>query len=379
MKVLQFGKHFPPDIGGIESVIAVLTRSINALGVRSDVLCASTRNVTEIVKESGYTVMRIASWGKFASTAISPGLIWHFFKIHRQYDIVHVHMPDPLVIVSILLARPKARIVLHWHGDVDFTKFKWLGYLYKPLEKILIRRADKVIMATHSHYNFSINRDIFAEKFSIIPYALDPEFVAQAHDKQRGTESLMSNKNSTFKIFSVGRLIYYKGFDYLVESAKFLNEDYEIIIGGSGPLRESLEIKIQSMGLQNKVRLIGRLTDSELLEAHRGCDVFCLPSISQGEMFGMVQLEAMCFGKPVVSTLIPNSGVAEVNINAETGLVVPIRDSRALAEAFMRLRNDTNLREIMSQKARRRAHEVYGNDIIIPQLISLYQELLVSK
>jgi rhamnosyl/mannosyltransferase len=372
MKVLQFGKHFPPDLGGIESVIKIITCGLNQAGVRTDVLCANTRNLTLTDSIQGFTVTRVASWGKFASTALAPKLIWWFAKVHKQYDIIHVHMPDPLAIMAILIVQPKAHVVLHWHGDVDFAKFKWLGRIYKPFNRLLIRRADKVIVATQAHLHGSADRDLFADKAALIPFPLDPDFAERAKDRLRHH----NRTDGRFRVFAVGRLIYYKGFEYLIECARYLPHDCEVVIGGDGPLREILQQQIQRLGVGDRVRLAGRLSDDDLLQAYANCDAFCLPSISRGEMFGMVQIEAMCLGKPIVATRIPNSGVTEVNIDGVTGLVVPVMDSRALADALLRLKNDPAMRYRMSEQASERARTVYGSHAVIPQLISLYQNLL---
>jgi glycosyltransferase involved in cell wall biosynthesis len=372
MRILQFGKHYFPDLGGIESVIRIVTAGLNARGVPTDVLCASTNRETEVRQELGYTVTRVASYGKWASTAISPQLVRRFGQVHRTYDVIHVHMPDPLAIIAILLYRPRAKIVLHWHGDVDFDKFPWLGKLYRPLDRALARRADQVIVATRAHLEHSANRELFKGKATLIPFPLDPAF---AHRARRTTSEPQSGY-PRFKVFAVGRLIYYKGFEYLVEAARDLPEDCEVVIGGDGPLRVPLQRKIDALGLQTRVTLAGRLSDEQLLEAYASCDVFCLPSVSRGEMFGMVQLEAMSCGKPIVSTDIPRSGVAEVNVHNVTGIVVPIMDAKALAGAILALKEDPALRARMSEQALSRSVNVYGSDVVIPQYISLYQRLL---
>ena len=98
-------------------------------------------------------------------------------------------------------------------------------------------------------------------------------------------------------VFSLGRLVAYKGYEYLIEAARFLDDDYVLLIGGTGPLKAELDEKIKMLGLEGKVVLLGRVSDEDLPAYYGACELFCLSSVQKTEAFGIVQIEAMSCGK----------------------------------------------------------------------------------
>jgi len=178
---------------------------------------------------------------------------------------------------------------------------------------------------------------------------------------------------------AVGRLIYYKGFNYLIEAAKYLDSNCLILIVGSGPLQHQLHSKIQSLSLQDRVILSGKLDDDELEYLFKKCDILCLPSIYRGEMFGMVQLEAMAHAKPIINTCIPYSGVHEVSIDGVTGITVPVENSLAIANAILELKSNGPLRTRMGLAGFERVRESYEKSVVISKIIELYKSVLVVK
>ena len=135
-------------------------------------------------------------------------------------------------------------------------------------------------------------------------------------------------------IFSVGRHVYYKGFDVLIHAMRDLDAD--LWIGGRGPLSKTLVQLAHDLGLAERVKFVGFVPDPLLMAYYQACDVFCLPSVERAEQFGLVQLEAMYSGKPIVATRL-GTGVEYVTLNGETGLLVPPKDPRALADACVRI------------------------------------------
>ena len=132
----------------------------------------------------------------------------------------------------------------------------------------------------------------------------------------------------------MGRHVYYKGFEYLLDAAKYLDDKYIILLGGQGELTPRLQEKIKQHNLDEKVKLLGKISAEELPAYFSAADVFCLPSVERSEAYGVVQLEAMACGTPVISTNIKGSGVSWVNKHGITGIVVPVKDSKALADSF---------------------------------------------
>ncbi len=373
MKILQIGKYYPPDFGGIETVTQQLAEGLNRADIHCDVLCASSTRQTKVDVCDGYRIVRVGSYGNKFSVPLSPSLIQWLWNVRNSYDIIHLHLPNPLAELAVYVVRPKAKLILHWHADVDTKKFGILAKFHAPLTRWIIKRASRVIGATKAHIKYSDHKDIMSGKDVIIPY---PFSMPDLSVLSSGVGFDLKGFGGRFIVLSVGRLIYYKGFKYLIDAAKYLPSKCLILIAGAGPMEEELQAQINSNKLSDRVILTGRLKESELMTLFSACDVFCFPSTDRGEMFGMVQLEAMAFKKPVIGTRIPDSGVCEVNLNDITGITVPIKNSNAIANAIIELMNDPVGSDAMGQEGYLRVNEIYAASVVIPQFIDLFEECL---
>ncbi|MDP3224808.1 MAG: glycosyltransferase, partial [Rubrivivax sp.] len=144
MKVLQISKFYPPVMGGIESVAWELTEGLNRAGVRADVLCSNqVPRMSHETAASGYTITRAASMGMVLSTSIAPVMARVLRQVNAAYDVIHVHMPDPMAALAIWAAQPRGTVVVHWHSDV-IRQRKTLK-LYEPLQRWLLARADAIV------------------------------------------------------------------------------------------------------------------------------------------------------------------------------------------------------------------------------------------
>ena len=176
-------------------------------------------------------------------------------------------------------------------------------------------------------------------------------------------------------IFSLGRLVPYKGYKYLIDSARYLDDDYMILIGGGGPLKAKLTAQIEERGLQDKVKLLGFVKDEDVAAYFGACDLFCMSSVYATEAFGIVQIEAMSAGKPVVATKIPGSGVSWVNAHKESGLNVEPKDSEALADAFMHILESEEDYNAFSEQAHHRYWTMFTKAKMIEKCIEIYKNL----
>ena len=346
MRILHIGKFYPPYFGGIEKVNYDIVEGLNMNGVQTDVLC-SNHNKGNAFSEIPYKTYRSHTFKVIASTPLSCSLITTLRKIQDNYDIIHVHLPNPMANLAIFLTQPKAKIILHWHSDI--IKQKSLLILYSPLQSWLLKRADKI--------------GIDSQELSI----------------DRNTLNVLKNKYQGNKIvFSLGRLVYYKGFEYLIDAARFLPNDIIILIAGIGELKEKLQDQIFNHNLQNKVKLLGKIPFEELGAYYELCDIFCLPSTERSEAFGVVQIEAMAFEKPIISTSIKGSGVDWVNLNNISGIIVPPKNSKKLAEAITELLTNENKYQQLSIGAKKRYEDVFTKDKMVDSFKSLYLEILES-
>ncbi len=368
MKILQFGKFFPPDIGGMENFIYDLTEELSQK-IQCDVLCSNSKNRTTIENKKNYKVIRTKSFGKVFSTSISPSMIYWLKKIGNDYDIIHLHLPDPMANLAYFLAKPKTKLILHWQSDI--IKQKRLLFFYEPLQNWILKKADKIIATSPNYIEGSKYLKKYKEKCIVIPLGLNSNKFKINENKEKEIKSLYKDKPI---IFTLGRLVYYKGFNYLIEAMKDI--DAYLLLGGEGPLKEKLQKKIEDLNLKGKVFLLGKIKDEELSSYYRCCDVFCLPSISKTEAFGIVQMEAMYFKKPIISTDIKGSGVSWVNQNNITGLVVPPKDSTALSEAINKILNNKELKEKFGENGRKRFEKEFNITIISQKILNLYKDII---
>jgi glycosyltransferase involved in cell wall biosynthesis len=184
-------------------------------------------------------------------------------------------------------------------------------------------------------------------------------------------------KDGKYVIFSCGRLIYYKGFHVLIDSAEYLPDNCVIRIAGEGKLYDKLAKQIIQKGLSEKVFLLGHISNEELDQELRSCFLFCLSSIQRSEMYAVVQIDAFCHGKPVISTNIPGSGVSEVNQDGITGYTVEINNPKTIADKVNILLNDRKLYETFCKNALKRA-EVLTDKGIIDKYIELFKSIAPS-
>lgn len=368
MKVLQLGKFYPVR-GGVEKVAYDLMLGLSARGVDCDMLCAATRGKGRVIPVNAKArVICCHTWVKAAATMISPMMIWTLGKVARRYDIIHVHHPDPMACLALLLSGYRGKVVLHWHSDIQ--KQKTLLRLYLPLQRWLLRKADRVVGTTPVYLAESPFLGGVQDKTRCLPIGVRP-----MNPAPEAVEAIRRAYPGKRIVFSLGRLVAYKGYCYLVEAAKYLRDDCVVLIGGTGALREELEAQILREGLRDKVRLLGRVSDEDLPAYYGACDVFCLSSVMKTEAFGIVQIEAMSCGKPVVATRIPHSGVAWVNQHGVSGINVEPRDAKALAQAIDLLTHDETTYRRYSAGAARRYRELFTQERMIDECMKLYTEL----
>jgi glycosyltransferase involved in cell wall biosynthesis len=371
LKILQLTKFYPPFWGGIESVTYELTEGLHAAGYECVVLCANTTNVTvDEVFENKYKVIRAASYGRVFSTSISPALINIFRKIANDFDIIHVHFPDPLTALALSLVKPKAKVVIHWHSDI--IKQSYLLKFYLPLQNMVLKRADLIIGTSPKYIQESPQLKDFVYKTVAIPLGSE----VKVFENTTAVEASILNRFKGKKIlFSLGRLVYYKGYNYLIEAASLISNDFVIVIGGEGPEYSNLKKQIASYKLEAKVHLIGKIPQVELASWFKACNIFCFPSTFASEAFGVSQIEAMSFGKPVIATEIPRSGVSWVNAHGVSGVNVKLGSATELANAIQLLANDVNLYQKYSVGAKHRYEAMFKPNQMVDSMLNQYLKL----
>jgi rhamnosyl/mannosyltransferase len=370
MKILQIGKFYPIH-GGVEKVMYDLSIGLSQRNIHCDMLCTVTkRQKPGIIQVNEYArILCMPVWIKLFATMISPAMIAKLRKIQSEYDIIHIHHPDPMACLALFFSGYKGKVVLHWHSDI--LKQQILLKLYGPLQRWLIERADVIVGTTPVYVQLSPFLQQVQDKVTSIAIGVKP-LKAKPDQTNRIREQYAGKKI----IFSLGRLVEYKGYEYLIKAARYMDDDYMVLIGGSGPLKIELQRLIDELGVNKKVELLGFVPAEDLAAYFMACDVFCLSSIWKTEAFGIVQIEAMSCGKPVVTTRIAGSGVDWVNANGISGYNVEPQNPEALAKAVRELLSDSQQYAKFSARARVRYQTMFTQQKMVDSCLKLYNDIL---
>jgi len=371
MKVLQLGKFYPIK-GGVECVMEIFTEGLAERGYPSDMLCAAhDGHVGDIILGEESRIMCAPSLLKVAATMISPMMIVRLRKICHEYDIIHIHHPDPMATLALFLSGYKGRVILHWHSDI--LKQKTLLRFFKPLQSWLIKRSDLILGTTPVYVEESPFLKKVQHKTSYLPIGTDP--TPWLSDEVKELRSRYPGKKI---IYNMGRLVPYKGYHHLIQAMALLPEEYILWIGGDGPLRVELEALVRELGLEQRVEILGYVSSAMKPVYFGACDLFCLSSTMKTEAYAIVQVEAMSLGRPIVATEIPESGVSWVNAHGVSGLNVPIEDAPAMAKAIREICENPDTWQLYSHGARQRYYDVFTKVEMINRLIEIYTDLLAQ-
>lgn len=307
---------------------------------------------------------------------MAPGFPLLLQKLAPSYDIVHIHLPDPLSVVAALMLPDRIRLVATWHSDV--VRQKHLLRVYQPFVDRLLRRVRFLIAPTPRHFESSTQLHACDEaRRRVIPFGVEEDRLRITPEIQKRIDHWKSIAVGRTLLFAVGRHVYYKGFEYLVRALQAVDDDTVLVLAGAGPLTDAYRSIAAELNISGRIVLPGRIPDDDLVALMHACDIFCMPSVEPSEAFGLVQLDAMACGKPVVCCEL-NNGVTYVNLHEKSGLVVPPRDWRALAEAMNRLVRDHDLRKRLGSWGQKRVLEEFRHDSMVKEMLRLYREALAQ-
>ena len=386
-RLLQISNYFYPNRGGIEQVARDIARAMQGT-CEQKIICfnetAEDNNIKTQRKETatdiidGVEVIRCGCITKQASQSISLTFGKQLRKILNDFqpDTIIFHYPNPYQAHYLLRLLPKdTRLILYWH--LDITKQKILGKLFHGQTLRLINEADTILGATPPHIDGSAYLSKHKDKCRILPYCIAPdrlkvtEAIRRKAAEIRQKEQTDTPAQDMILCFAIGRHIPYKGFTYLIQASKYLDDRFRIIIAGSGPLTEQL--KQEAKG-DKKISFPGRISDDDLIAHYLAMDIFCFPSITKNECFGLALAEAMTFEKPAVTFSIPGSGVNYVNKKDETGLEVPNSDPKAYAEAIIRLADNPGLRTRLGKNGKTRVQTLFSPEAFRTNILNLLNE-----
>jgi glycosyltransferase involved in cell wall biosynthesis len=365
-----FKDYYPPTTGGIEQHMhALCSRFARKMEVAVLVPSRSRSRVEE--RSDGVTVVRVPEFGRYASVPLCPTMARELRKLAP--DIVHLHFPNPMGDVAYLLGARGVPLVVSYHADV--IRQRALLPLYLPLIHRTFGRAGRIVASSEEYVGSSSILSRYRYKCSVIPYGIDAPSFALRDDEGPHVEELRRHHAPGMILF-VGVLRPYKGLEVLLRAMTEVAQAHLVIVG-LDPERGRAVGLAARLGLLGRVSFAGVVSESRLRVLLHACDLLVLPSLDRREAFGIVQLEAMACGKPVVSSDLP-TGVRSVNHDGETGLLVPPGNAEALAAAISRLLTDSTLRARLGQTARERVIREFSVERMVKQTTEVYSQLVPS-
>ena len=366
MRVLQLGKFYDPVVGGMETVLKEICDGL-VDQVEFRVLVANTRFRTE--HENGkLPVTRVASMGKLFSCSAAP--FYPLWARKFNADLIHVHLANPLAELAALLVDRNIPIAAHFHCDVLRPIPLNLRPLYERFLHAFYKRANSIIVPTPTHIETSKFLPKYRKKCRVVPYGIQPSRFDLDESVRKRVDEL---KDGLPTVLFVGRLVPYKGVEFLIRALESVRARLWIV--GTGFIEDSLKNLAREKGLADRVEFLGQVSEQELVAYYHACDVFVLPSITNHEMFGLVQLEAMACRKPVVSSNLP-TGVTWLNQHGKTGYTVAPRNPAELAHSIQRLLANRELREEMGAAGRARLEQHFTSAKMAEGILQVYQETL---
>jgi glycosyltransferase involved in cell wall biosynthesis len=367
-RVLHIGKFYPPHMGGIETHLQALCGALKEqLDLGVIVSSDDRRTVRDVIDD--VRLLRVGTLFTAFSTPVCPSMTSQI-RAHAA-DLVHIHLPNPAAVLAYLSSGHHGRLVITYHSDT--VRQKILGPLFEPFLQAALRRSSAIIATSPNYLETSPALQSHRDRCHVIPYGIDvtqfqqPDLAAVADVRRRHGDRL---------IISVGRLVYYKGFEHLIRA--MVDVRGKLLLIGGGPLRTQLEQLAGQLGVADKVIFAGEIQNAQVAPCYHAADVFALPSVARSEAFGIVQIEAMAAGLPVVNTSL-DSGVPFVSLHEKTGLTVRPGDAKALAGAINRLLDDPGLRKAFGSAGVQRAQREFSVQSMAARTLDMYHAVLGTQ
>jgi glycosyltransferase involved in cell wall biosynthesis len=368
MKVVHIFKDcYPPVTGGIEQHMNLLCRWL-ARTIDVAILAPSRSLRRTEQRLENVRIIRIPEFGRYASVPFCPTAPWELRSLRP--NVSHLHFPNPMGDLTQLLGAANMPFVITYHADI--IKQKAFVPLYRPVLRLLFKKARKIIFSAGENIPASPLLSAYQHKFAVIPFGVEIDCFRLRDGEDTEVEAVRRKLGGSIILF-VGAARYYKGLDVLLRAMTAVKGN--LVIAGRDTQDPSLKRTAADLDIADRVLFCGEVSPERLRILLNAADIFVLPSIDRCETFGIGQLEAMACSKPVVSTDLP-TGVRSVNRHDQTGLVVPPGAPDELAGALNLLLSDPFLRSKFGSAARLLVEREFGVDRMVSRTIEVYREVL---
>lgn len=356
-KILHISKYYYPFSGGTEQIARDCVNALKDCYEQKIIAFNDKGKKDEIITVDGIEVIKCGCIVKISSQSISLTYRRQLRAVLNEFqpDIIVFHYPNPFV-AGILLKeiKKKMKLVVYWHLDIIRQKF--LRIFFKGQNRKLLKRADMVIATSPNYVEGSEWLKSVKEKCKVIPNCINVNRMEITPEINKRAAKIKSDNKGKIICIAVGRHTEYKGLTYLIQASKYLDDRFKIYITGKGELTEKLHKEAAN---NNKILFTGRIGDSELKALMMASDIFCFPSITKNEAFGLALAEGMYYEKPTVTFTIPGSGVNYVSINGVTGIEVENRNAKKFANAMLILADNADLRQKYGKAGKKRVEEKF--------------------
>lgn len=358
MRILQISNYYAPELGGIEKTAQSISASIKDKS-QIRVVCFTHQKEGRIDEVEGVRIRRIGSQLNVFSQQLSV----HAYAVIKEEinnyhpDIIIIHLPNPFFSEIILKVIPKnVKLIAYWHSDI--VKQKIGEKIFRGLVMRLLNRAQVIIATSPNYIEGSNYLSKFKDKCTVVPSCIDENALVIDEDTATFAEEIRKQYKGKTLCVCVGRQVPYKGFEYVVKAFSLLDDSlYELVlIGRNG--ESTPRIKQLSAGMNN-IKMLGEVNMKTLKAYLTACDIFCFPSITKNEAFGLALAEGMYFEKPAITFTISGSGVNYVNLDMQTGIEVPNRDIQAYADAIRSLAEQQEKRLEYGVEAGKRVRKLF--------------------
>ncbi len=368
MKILYINKIYHPEIGGIESVVKQYAEYFSSVD-EVDVLVASKHFKLKTKKEiiNNVNIIRCSSIGTFFSMPISFSILILYFINKNKYDIIHFHEPFPIGTILSLLPS-KAKIIITWHSDI--IRQKIFGKIINWFQIKACKKADVILTTSPRLKANSMIINQFNDKACVLPLSINL-------NNYKIVKKIDMKLPKRFILF-LGRLSYYKGIEDLLQAYLLLKSDIPLVIVGTG--EEAVKVlQFMKNNPQLNIVFINRhVSEEEKKYIISKSELFIFPSKYPSEAFGILQLEAMAYAKPIINTSLP-TGVPWVSKHGLTGLTVPPGDVKKLAKAIDLLSTNKKLRIEYGNNALKRVNNLFSDDVVLKKVKKVYKDLMKKQ
>ncbi|MFA6194172.1 MAG: glycosyltransferase [Patescibacteria group bacterium] len=375
MKIASIVCAFPPYAGG--------------MGNSADRISQILRTEHEVID---FTPYNTKPWLKYGHGSVLGSLLWRL----KSFDYIYLHYPyfgTAEIVWLFKIFHKKPKLIIHYHMDVVGLNplAKILSLPSRFIRASLLKQAELIVTASLDYVKHSQIKDGYGahpEKFREIPFSVDLDKFRPSGMKTPANNILLAKakeivnfvsakfiKKDRFDLLFVGALDtahYFKGVDVLLRAAAGLGGlNFELTIAGEGDKRPEYEALALRLNLNKKVRFVGKLSETELVRAYQKADLLILPSINGNEAFGIVLIEALACGAPVMASNLP--GVRQVFNDGEEGLLIEPGSVFDLEQKLRLFMSDKLRPGEMAEKARALAEKKYGDNLMKTKFRELFK------